>query len=197
MDQYIPGIVGAVVCFFISLLLGAAARGAPAADPVHGQLVFRHHIVLRLFSFIAAFGIPLALTVLVFINPPGRQQVPIVLMIYGLFAVITFPLLWPTWRYYLKIGPEGMESRGSWWGQEKLNWNQIKKVSYSAVYGWFTVFGTNRRRIRISFLIPGLPVFLEECEKHLPPEAMASAEVGYAALGRKLPTLSGPQAASP
>lgn len=183
MDQYLPAIVGAVVCFFITLLMGAAARGAPATDSIHGLLVFRHHIVLRIFAFVAAIGIPLALTVLVIINPPGRQRVPIVLMIYGLFAVITAPLLWPTWRYYLKIGPEGMESRGSWWGREKLNWNEIEKVSYSAVCGWFTVYGTNRRKI----LIPGLPVFLEECEKHLPPQAMAPAAVGYAALGRKLP----------
>lgn|GEM_PF-3758807 len=80
-----------------------------------------------------------------------------------------------------------MESRKSCWGYEKLHGNEIEKVSYSAVCGWFTIYGTGGQRIRISFLIPGLPAFLEACEKHLPPQVMAPAAVGYGALGRKLP----------
>jgi hypothetical protein len=68
-----------------------------------------------------------------------------------------------------------------------MHGNEIEKVSFSAACGWFTIYGTGGRRIRISFLIPGLPAFLVACEKHLPPQAMAPAAVGYAVLGRKLP----------
>ncbi len=62
MQQYGSAVTAVVVMGFLAILMGAARRGQPVADPITGLPVLRHNFLLRGFSLFAAFGIPIGTT---------------------------------------------------------------------------------------------------------------------------------------
>ncbi|VTR96740.1 hypothetical protein [Tuwongella immobilis] len=185
MQQYISAIVGVVVVTFLAILMGAAQRGKPTTDRSTGFLVFRHHILLRLFSLVAAFGIPLVLTALVIANPPENQSDTIAILgIYAMFGVLSAPLLWESMRFALVVSPEGLDCHSPWRGQQFIRWEEVEQVSYSSLLGWFVIRADGGRKFRVSAMIPGLNAFLEACEQRVSPAQLSRAKAGYTLLGR-------------
>src|SRR4051794_17696927 len=112
MQPFTSAIVAVVVMTFLAILMGAAQRGKPTADPSTGFLVFRHNIFLRGFALFAAFGIPIGIPALVIAKPPKTQGDSLVIFgIYALFAVLSAPLLWESMRFALVVSPEGLDCR--------------------------------------------------------------------------------------
>jgi hypothetical protein len=182
------GLIVAGPVVVLGLFLWVAQRGKPKVDRETGALLFRHSVLLRGFALVAAFGIPLALTVLVLLSPPKKEgDVYAVAGLYGLFGVLSAPLLWEALRFALVVSPEGLECRSPWRGLRFLAWDEVAEVSFSAMNSWFVIRAEGGWKFRVSLLVPGLNAFLEQCEKHLPPEALVKAAPGYARLGRPLP----------
>ena len=189
MGDYFFLIVAVPAIGFLSLLLWAARRGRPAEGP-GATLVFRHGLLLRGFSLFAAFGIPLGITVLVLFNPPKQDgDVTAILCLYGLFAVLSAPLLWESMRFSLAVTPEGLDCRSPWRGHRFLAWHEVKEVSFNPTNSWFVIRAHDGWKFRPSILVPGLARFLEQCERHLPLSALANAVEGYRRVGRPFPQL--------
>jgi hypothetical protein len=182
-----PLITGAVVGF-LGLLLWAARRGQPQADPETGTLVFRHSILFRGFALFAGFGVPLAITLLVILYPPkDRGDFLAVLGLYGLFFGLSAPLLWEGMRYALTVSPQGLDCRSPWRGGRFLTWDEVQDISYSTLSSWFIIRARDGWKFRAPILVPGLARFLEQCERYLPPAALRKAEAGYSMVGRPFP----------
>jgi hypothetical protein len=184
---FIPTIALAVVGF-LSLLAWAAHRGRPRIDPHTGALLFRHSIVLRGFAFFSAFVIPLGITVLVFFKPPKDEgDVWAILGLYGLFGVLSAPLLWEATRFSLVVSPDGLDCRSPWRPRRFVPWDEVVGLSYSQINSWFVLRTADGWKFRVLGLVPGLSQFLEQVERHLPAWALREARAGYARLGRPFP----------
>jgi hypothetical protein len=186
--QFTSAIIAVVVVTFLAVLMGAAQRGKPTADPSTGLLVFRHNILLRGFALFTAFGIPIGITALVIAKPPKNQDDYLAIFgLYALFAALGGPLLWETMRFALVVGPDGLDGRSPWRGRNFFRWEEVEQVSYNPLLGWFVIRGAGGRKIRVSALVTGLNAFLEACEKRLPPDKLRRAKGGYNVLGRPFP----------
>lgn len=111
MGPVFSTLIPLVVRGFLGLLIWAAQRGKPKADPETGTLLFRHHVLFRCFSYFSAFGIPLGITVLVIFNPPKKEgDVWAIVFLYALFAGLSAPLRFPRARGYFpaSCAPYGM-----------------------------------------------------------------------------------------
>jgi hypothetical protein len=189
VDTIVPVLIGAAVLGFLSLLLWAAQVGRPAPGPEPGDLLFRHGPLLRGFSLFAAFGVPLAVTVLVFFKPPKDDgDVWAIIGIYSLFGVISAPLLWESMRFALVVSPEGLDCCSPWRRGRFLAWDEVQDVSYSATSSWFVIQATDGWKFRVPILVPGLTHFLEACERHLPVAALTGAFGGYMRVRRPFPS---------
>lgn len=188
MGPYFSGIITVAVLGFLALLTWAAQREKPHADPAAGTLVFRHSAIFRWFSYVMAFGIPVAITVLVIFNPPKKDgDVGAIIGLYALFAGLSAPLLWESLRFSLTLSPEGVDCRSPWRSGRFLPWNEVKELSYSAVNSWFIIYATDGWKFRVSILVPGLAALLEEFERRLPLSALTPAKLGYDRVGRPFP----------
>jgi hypothetical protein len=170
---------------FLGLLTWAARRGKPRADPETGTLVFRHSILFRGFSLLAAFGIPLGITALVLVNPPKKDgDVTAIVCLYALFGALSAPLLWESMRFSLTVSPEGLDCRSPWRPGRFVAWEEVQKLTYGGASQWFIIHTKDRWKFRVSIFVSGLNQFLEQFEKHLPQEALAGARQGYQWVGR-------------
>jgi hypothetical protein len=181
------GIIGGAVVGFLGLLMWVAQRGKPAVA-ADGTLIFRHSWLFRGFALFAGLGIPLTITVLVVFNPPQKPgDVYAILGLYGLFILLSAPLLWESWRFAVYVSPKGIECRSPWRPGRFLPWRDIEEVSFSPMNSWFVIRSTDGWKFRVHLMVPGLSQFLEQCEQHLPAGALDGAEVGYLRVGRRFP----------
>jgi hypothetical protein len=188
MGPFFVPIIIVAVTGFLGALLWVAQRGGPEADPETGTYLFRHSWLFRGFSLFAAFGIPLGITLLVIFNPPKHDgDLIAIVFIYALFAVLSFPLLWESVRFAVLVTPEGVYCKSPWRASRFLDWSEIRELDFSPTSSWFILRATDGWKFRIYTLVPGLKVFLEECEKHLPVEALRKAKAGYLRVGRPFP----------
>jgi hypothetical protein len=188
MGPFFYPLIFVAVTGMLALFCWAAQRGKPTADPETGTLLFRHSLLLRGFALFAAFGVPLAITILVFFNPPKNEgDVWAIVGLYALFAFLSAPLLWESLRFALTTSPEGLDCQSPWRGRQFLYWDEIEEISYSSMNSWFVIRAVDGWKFRVSLLVPGLSDFLEECERHLSPEMLDNARTGYDRLGRTFP----------
>jgi hypothetical protein len=187
MGPLFYGIIGGAVVGFLGLLLWAAQRGKPAVA-ADGTLIFRHSWLFRGFALFGGIGIPLAITVLVIFNPPKKPgDGYAILGLYGLFILLSAPLLWESWRFAVYVSPQGIECRSPWRPGRFLPWSDIEEVSFQTTNTWFVIRSKDDWKFRIHLMVPGLSQFLEQCEQHLPSSALEGAEVGYIRVGRRFP----------
>jgi len=189
------GIIAAAVIIFNGLLWWFAQRGKAKVDPETGVLLFRHGMFLRAFSFFIAFIVPTGFTIWGVFNTLNKQEDALsfsnvidIIGLYALFGGLGAVLIWETSRFALAVSRDGLECRSPWRGQRFIPWNQIKEISYSLINQWFVIRSTDGWKFRIHTFVPGLTQFLESCESHLPPEALAKAKAGYLRVGRSFPT---------
>src|SRR5262249_18525735 len=127
-------------------------------------------------------------------NPPKSDgDVVAIVGLYALFGALSAPLLWESLRFALVVSDEGLDCRSPWRGQRFHYWDEVRDVSYRQVGPWVLIRFTDGWKFRISNLVPGLSMFLGECEDHLPPEALEGARQGYALVGRTFPGDRGPR----
>jgi hypothetical protein len=193
MRGLLPVLIYALIAVCVIALLGmmawAARRGRPSAGGGEHTVLFHYTIVLRTFSFLAAFGIPAGITALVIAFPPKRSEVGYVVGVYALFAGMSLPLYWETSRFYILISPEGIERRSAWMGLRFIAWDEVDRVTYSKMNGWFVLHAENGDKIRVSMLVSGVDDLLRLAEMRLPASVLKPARVGYERLGRPFPKL--------
>lgn len=183
----IYGLIAVCVIFLLGIMAWAAKRGRPAPGADENSVVFRYNIILRVFAFLAAFGIPAGITALVIAFPPKREEIGYVIGVYALFAGLSLPLYWETSRYYVLISPEGIERRSAWLGFRFIAWDDLTSVTYSQINAWFVFQAENGEKIRISALISGLNDLLRLVEMRVHPSVLKPARTGYDRLGRPFP----------
>jgi hypothetical protein len=186
---------GIVVSVFgvLTLLLWAAKRGRPSADERRGVLLFRHSAIFRGFALVTAGGIPMVLTVLVFVFPPKDEgDVGAIVGVHVLVIALTWPLLWEALRFGVMLSPEGLDCRSPWRGSRFLRWEEVRAISWSDMGSWFIIHARDGYRFRVPSLAAGLDRFLACCEEHLRPDQLEPALTGYVRVGRKMPAAEPP-----
>ncbi|MBY0524144.1 MAG: ABC transporter permease [Gemmataceae bacterium] len=188
MGPFFYPIISISVLAFMGLLLWAAQRERPVADPVAGTVRIRHSMVFRWFSYFMAFVPPLGITVLLFFNPPRKDgDVFAIVFLYLLFGGLSAPLLWESLCFSVVLSSEGLDCRSPWRGRRFIPWNEVQELSYGAVNSWFIIRTRAGDRFRVSILVPGLKLLLEQFEQRLPSKAMEGARLGYTRIGRPFP----------
>jgi hypothetical protein len=175
----------------LALLLASSARqGLPR--PARGGPVrlFRHNGLFRGFAIAAAAGLPVGLAGLLYFHPPQRADVPYLVGLFLVFAIITLPLVWEAGRYYVLVTPAGLECRSPWRGVRALAWDDVVDVRYSAMNAWFEFVGRDGDRIRAHAFVAALNDLLALVEARVPASVLKGARAGYARIGRAFPPLT-------
>ena len=175
----------------LSVLLASSARqGLPRPVPGGPTRLFRHNGLFRWFALAAAAGLPIGLSALLYLHPPQRPDVPYLVGLYLVFAVVTLPLVWEAGRYYLLATPEGLECRSPWRGVRAVPWEDVVAVNYSGVNAWFEFVGRDGDRVRAHSFVARLNDLLAAVEARVPASALKGARAGYARIGRPFPPLT-------
>ena len=189
MEFLLIALIPIALVLLLGMLTLAAWLVRPQPDPATTLLVLRHSWWLKGFALFAAFGIPLAITVLVYFQPPQDDgDLGAILGLYTGFALLSGPLLWESLRYALIVSDEGLECRSPWKGTAFLHWDEIDAITYGRQNSWFIIRATDGYKFRISFMVPGISRFLAECERHLPPTALMEAYQAFEVLNWSLPS---------
>jgi len=177
-----------VVAALTLLLIWAARREKPTADPVAGTLLFQHSGTFRGISIALTIMMVLFLMFLIFRVPiKTRQDVLALLGLFGFCLIPPVPLLWESFRYALIVSPKGLDCRSPWRGRRFLHWKDVEQISYSPINSWFIIRARDGWKFHVGIFVPGLGRFLQTCERHLKPSALAKAKLGYAQVGRTFP----------
>jgi hypothetical protein len=195
MEMLVQGIAEKAVyiaCYvamaiMLGMLLRAAQRGQPVADPWGGPLLFRYSALLRGISLALGFGPPLAISILFFLLPRKEGDEVWALIAMVLFIAIGLPLWWDATRFAVGVSPQGLDCRSPWRDAQFIAWGEIEAITYNPTYMWFLVRAMGGRTFRVSAFVSGISEFLARCEQHLPPTALDGAEAGYLAVGRPFP----------
>ena len=173
----------------VVLLALWARQGRPQPRPGDGTLLFRHNPLFRWFALLIAVLLPVGLTIVLYLFPPQRPEVPLLVSLYLVFALLTLPLVWEAGRYYLLVTPVGLECRSPWRGSRAIPWVDVVAMNYSAVNAWFEFVGCAGDRIRVHSFVAGLNNLLGVVEARIPSRALKGARAGYARVGRTFPPL--------
>ena len=173
----------------VGLMVWAGQQGRPRHAPGPHQLLLRYNALFRWFTYLAAIGIPVGLTALLYFQPPRGIERWYVLGLDLTIAALTLPLVWEASRFYLFANPDGLESRSAWRGSRFLAWDDIQEVRYSTMNSWFVFRATNGDKIRVSGFVAGLKSLLALVEQRLSAATLKKARTGYDKLGRPFPPL--------
>jgi hypothetical protein len=188
MTSVVTAIIIVTVTGFLGLLVWAAERGKPTIDPTTGDMIFRHSAVFRWFTIVMAFGVPLAITILLLFKPPqNEREVYAVFGLYVGFALLTLPLLWEAVRFMLVLSSEGITCKSPWRGTRFIPWQDVEEITFHGTNSMFMIHAQDGYRFRVVTFVPGLTQFLAKCEQHLPITALNPARDGYARLQRPFP----------
>jgi len=182
-------IITLAVFGMVALMVWAGQQGRPRPRAGPHTLLLRYNALFRGFTYLAAIGIPVGLTAVLYFHPPRGIQRWYVLSLYLGIAAVTMPLVWEASRYYLFVNPDGLEGRSPWWGSRFLAWDDIQEVRYSTMNSCFVFRATNGDKIGVSGFVGGLKSLLALVEQRLPPTALKKARTGYEKLGRPFPPL--------
>lgn len=75
------------------------------------------------------------------------------------------------------VRPDGLQYRTLFAGIGLARWDDIEAVEYGPAMKWFVVRLRNRRAVRVSILLIGLPVFAEVVRDRVSPTVIASDTV--------------------
>jgi hypothetical protein len=173
---------------FVWSLFITARRGKPAIDPSTGAMTFRHGWMLRWFAVFALFGAQILLAVWAVIYPPqsAKTAFPVAAAAVVL-GVVGALLCWEAYRFALILTAGELDCRSPWKARRVVPWEGVTRVEFSTANAWFVLRFSDGQSFRVPAAIPGVRVFLEECERRLKPEQMKPAKGGYELAGRKWP----------
>jgi hypothetical protein len=175
-----------VACVTI-LLIWTAQKGRPTFSPDDGALRFRYSLAIRGLAIIMAFVVPAGVVLLAMTRKMQTDDPWTVPAICALFAALGAPVWWEAFRFSLIICPKGLDCSSPWKGRHFIAWNEITQVSFSSINSWFVIKSATGRSFRVSLFVSGIPEFLAQCERYLPPAALTKARHGYAEVGREFP----------
>jgi hypothetical protein len=172
-----------------AILSGLVIWAARRADPevgAGGTILFRYGLLPPGLCLLLPFGMPLVF-VAIGLARPDKVGVGPGLAVGVAFCLMASPFWWETSRYAMVVSPDGIDCRSPWRGRQFVRWDEVEEVRYSSISSWFVLRPRGHRTFRIPTLVSGLSAFLEECERHLPPEALRRARAGYGEVGRPFP----------
>jgi hypothetical protein len=183
------GLIVVAVVGLLALMSWAGRQGRPRPAPGSKHYVFRYNALFRWGVYLAAFVLPVGLTVLVNLYRLSNEARWYVFGLYVCVAVLTLPLVWEASRFYVCVTPEGLECRSAWRGTRFIAWDDLYEVRYSSINSWFIFRGTSGEKIRVTGFVAGLPALLGFVEMRLPATALKNARAGYEKAGRPFPQL--------
>jgi len=185
----LPALTALVASIAVGLLGFWAGLSRPAANPGSLLSVFRYRLLPRLFTVVGSVFFLAAVTFLILLVPPLREEPLFFGLLYLLVILICTPLLWETAWFYVAIDDSGITYRSAWSGLHSFGWDEISELSYSNFNMWFVLRAENGTRIRVPILVANLKEFLHRVESHLPVDALRQARKGYEKVGRPFPPL--------
>jgi len=183
------GLVVVAVIGLLGLMSWAGRQGRPRPAPGSHCHLFQYNALFRSAVYLAAFILPVGLTLLVFLYRPGDEARRFVFGLYLLVASLSLPLVWEASRFYVLVTPEGLQSRSPWRGTRFFAWDDIGDVGFSKINSWFVFRSVNGEKIRVSGFAARLPALLGLVELRLPATALKNARAGYERSGRPFPQL--------
>jgi hypothetical protein len=181
MDPTTHILIGIAVPVVLGLGLAAARRPA-RLDPTLGAMILRHSWVYKGLG-IAALGTFLFLFIAVSIQQGIQVPSDLIPMAIILgFAFIGGLTVLDGFRTQVALVDEGIISFTPWRGTRSFQWNEIEKVTFSYICGWFTITGSGRRRIRVNMMMVGIGDLANSIRRRLPPERYRNAERGFDAI---------------
>lgn len=91
--------------------------------------------------------------------------------LYGAVAVFLVPGLWLIAEYYLvrhELKQEGMQFKRLFGRPGEFSWNDVEQVSLNKAMGWYRIVLRSGDKVRISFMLMGLPEFARMLLSHVP-----------------------------
>jgi len=91
--------------------------------------------------------------------------------LYGAVAVLLAPGLWVIAEYYLvrhELKQEGMQFKRLFGRRGEFGWNDVEHVSFNKAMGWYRIVLRSGEKVRISFMLMGLPEFARMLLLHAP-----------------------------
>ena len=182
-------LVALCICGVLGLLAFLAGRSRPTARPDLRRAVFRYRFLLRSLTIVASVILPTAITFLIHLFPPVREEKLYVAGIYLVVAVFCLPPLWESAWFYISLDADGITHRSAWRGLRAFKWDDVSELSYNSLNMWFIFRFANGAKIRVPLFVADGKEFLLRVENHLPVDALRQARVGYEKVGRPFPAL--------
>jgi hypothetical protein len=149
----------------MSVVMGLLAKGRDRVSSKNGHVLNFPTSVLVVGLGCGAFFAVLAVVSGFF---PGRQKPPIAVpLLFAGFAICGAGVLVDGLRTRHEWSPDGVEYR-SFIHSGHYTWNEIRRVGHSMGMKWFVVDLADGRRVRMSFLLAGLPSWAREVLRQLP-----------------------------
>jgi hypothetical protein len=192
MASTVPGLSAGVTLILTSWLVArlfAEARRAPSVD-ADGTLILRYGTGIRVVGIVSGLVVPLGLLVLAWVSPPDdRGEVVAVASLLTFFLVGGGWMLLESRRAQIVVTAAGLTETTLWGQVRELPWAEVQAVRFSPGMGYITLTGDtvsgDRRRVRVSVLMVGVPALWAAMARHLTPERYADAEAKYTAYAQR------------
>jgi hypothetical protein len=196
------GIVSAVGCLItlllVLLVLVNSVRRLPKTDPETGAAILRYTWFVRGTALV--FGVLsapfLALGSFVALAAPPQVGPEIQFSTLGgflLFGPLFWFLLLEVLYRRLLVTEKGIHSRSPWRAARCFGWEEITRVSYSALNSWFILTGAEGRTIVVSVHMTGIRSFVRAIRSQLARENYRQAEVGFTHVDQWAPPEPSPE----
>lgn len=112
------------------------------------------------------------------------------LLLVALFMVCTSGfgeyMLLDAMRTQIALTDAGIVRDTPWSGMKSLRWDQVERVTFSHMSGWFVLRAANHPSIRVSFAITGIGDFEAMLRRKLTPQQLKAAEAGFRRIAARL-----------
>jgi hypothetical protein len=159
----ILGVIG------LLLLIGYVAWDMPPTiERSAGKVTIRYAWWVRCYFLVAAFAIPLGITVLGIYKEPKGSEMGCFIGLYALFGVLSVPWWWMTTRFAATISDAGLECHSPWRGKRFVPWSEVVGLTRSEVVQWDVLQTRDGYRFRIPWqAVPGLPLLQSSIDHHV------------------------------
>lgn len=170
------------VLFGLGVLLFAWLARRPARhDPIEEARILHYGWIFRAVAYVGCLsGLTLGLCALTI----GRAGIGdaagvVALFTLGFGGMAAYAIPEVTWVRIL-LSDRSITARSPWRLPTMVAWEDVERVRYSALVGWFVITGTEGETIRVPACLRGVATLAEEVRARLAPAVYAKAERGFA-----------------
>jgi hypothetical protein len=176
--QILADVLAGISVPLVMALCVAFARRAPQIDPETQTDILRYGWAIKSLALISLWG-PIAGAVVLTQGGNNNREIWVFSICTALLTAMSASALPDAFRTRVVLLREGIMTYTPWRGVISMAWTDVREVKFSGGFRWFVVCGQNRRRIRVSIYLVGIPAFEEMVRQQLSPEQYRKAEYGF------------------